>query len=145
MDTYNAYTHTYAHVYKHLNVYAFLRSLHAFIYSSIHAYTHTIHANMHIWEFTLIDIKYPFPSVSNIWRTHTHSNILHHKNFHGNHSFQTTIRSFSCSFFLCFCTYKSNATVYTLIIHGKKYTARKAPNFRSEEKITKSENTNVLF
>ncbi len=44
-----------------------------------------------------------------------------------------------------FCTNNSNAKVYTLIIHGKKCTAHKAPNFRSEEKITKSDNTHTCY
>ena len=148
MDTYNAYTHTYAHVYKHSNVYAFLRSLHAFIYSYIHIqYTQTciymhkykrmrIHTHRHKISvpFCFLHMTYPYIL------TYTTSHKFSWKSFVSNYN--TVIFLF---IFLCFCTNKSNAKVYTLIIHGKKYTAHKAPNFRSDEKITKCENTNVLF
>ena len=71
MDTYNAYTHTYAHVYIHSNVYAFLRSLHVFIYSCIHTYNTRKHAYMRIHTHRH-KISVPFWFLQNDVPTYTH-------------------------------------------------------------------------
>ena len=81
MDTYNAYTHTYAHVYKHSTVYAFLHTLHVFIYSYIHTYNPRIHAYMQKYRRMKIHtqrlkIYVPFCFLQNDVPTHTHINYI---------------------------------------------------------------------
>ena len=81
MDTYNAYTHTYAHVYIHSNVYAFLQTLHAFIYSYIHIqYTQTC-IYMHKYKRMRIHthrhkISVPFCFLQNVVPIYTHINYI---------------------------------------------------------------------
>ena len=75
MDTYNAYTHTYAHVYKYSNINAFLRSLHVFIYSCIHTYDPRKHAYMRI-HTQRHKISVPFCFSQNDVPIHTQINYI---------------------------------------------------------------------
>ena len=128
--------HTRIHTHTFTNIRTFMHFYAHCMYSSIHTYTYNTrkHAYMHKYKRMRIHthrqkIPAPLCFLQNDVPIHTHINYIT-QIFMKIIRFKLQYDHFLVHFLFSFCTNKSNAKVYTLIIHGKKMHCSQSPKFQ---------------